>query len=47
MTASASDIPQEGQFSELKNLCNGLRNCTKVDILDRDNVVFSWDNDAE
>eukprot|EP00171_Calliarthron_tuberculosum_P023086 IDg23086t1 len=36
MTVPASAIPQERQFSELKRRCNGLRNRTKVDILDRD-----------
>ncbi len=42
MNISASAIPQERQFSELKRRITGLRSRTKVGTLDRDAVVFSW-----
>ncbi len=42
MNVSASAIPQERHFSELKRRITGLRSRTKVGTLDRDAVIFSW-----
>lgn len=45
MTVPSSAIPQERQFSQLKRRCNGLRVRTRIKSLDRDAVVYDWDEE--
>ena len=44
-TVPASAIPQRMQISELKRRCGGLSTRTKVETLDRDAAVFTWNDD--
>ena len=44
LTVSTSAIPQNRQFSELKRICDELKNRVKIESMDIDSVVYYRSN---